>query len=293
MQKVWTIQKVLQWTVEHFRQKQVPEARLSAELLLAHSLKCKRLDLYLQFDRILTPQEREDFRRAVERRAKHEPVQYITGEQEFMGLSFKVSPAVLIPRPETELLVEHVLKEISHRTNQNVNILDVGTGSGAIAISIAHQCPDCAVTAVDLSPAAIEVAMENAGTLKTENVRFEVRDILNSPDVFTVRFDLIVSNPPYVAETERAKLQPQVTRYEPGEALFAGTEGMDFYRKFIPLLPKLLADAGSVYLEIGYDQDWKVKKLLDKAGLSQIEFIPDYQKINRIVKAYYEETESR
>jgi len=287
MQKPWTIKAILDRTVSFFEEKKVPESRLSAELLLSHALKSKRLDLYLQFERFLTPAELAGFREMVRRRAKFEPVQYITGEQEFMGLTFRVTPAVLIPRPETELLVEAVLKEIQSlkEEGKDVFVLDVGTGSGAIAISLAKLCPDCRITAIDISPEAIEIAAGNARRLEATSVKFQVQDARHFTPEQPDGFDIIVSNPPYVSETEWQQLHPQVKDYEPSRALLAGPEGLDFYREFIPRVPSLLQKTGCLFMEIGFDQRENVFILLRQAGFNKIEFIQDYQKIERIVKA--------
>ena len=285
MQETWTIQGVLNWTIEHFGKKQVPDARLSAELLLAHVLHCKRLDLYLQFERILTSSELAQFRSMIKRRVKYEPVQYILGEHDFMGLTYKLTPAVLIPRPETELLVEEVLRDVQSDNRKKIRVLDVGTGSGVIAISIAGFCSNCAVTAVDISSQAIEVARGNAARLSVENVEFHIRDAKKMDAGTFGKFEIIVANPPYIAETQRQNLHPQVRDYEPLEALFAGAEGMDFYKAFIPVLPQILEKDGVIYMEIGFDQKEKILALLRENKFKQIKFIQDYQKINRIVKA--------
>lgn len=286
MEKPWTIKEILERTVSFFEEKNVPEPRLSAELLLSHALKCKRLDLYLQFERFLTATELADFREMVRRRAKQEPVQYITGEQEFMGFTFRVTPAVLIPRPETELLVEAVLKEIQSREEkQEISLLEVGTGSGAIAISLAKLCPHCRITAIDVSSEAIEIATENARRLEVTFIRFFVRDARDFTPDPPDGFDLIVSNPPYVSEPEWQRLHPQVKDYEPSRALLAGPDGLDFYRAFLPRTSSLLTKTGSLFMEIGFDQKENVFNLLKQAGFRKIEFIPDYQKIERIVKA--------
>ncbi len=283
MQEPWTIQKVLQWTIARFTEKNIPDPRLSAEMLLAHALHCKRIDLYLQFERILTADELTRYRNFIKRRLKNEPVQYIIGEQDFMGLTFKVTPDVLIPRPETELLVEKVLEEAGSRGAENPAVLDVGTGSGAIAISIAHHCGRCRVTAIDDSETALRVARENADLLKVR-VEFILQDaLLINPEEWK-KFALIAVNPPYIAEEDRPGLHPQVRDFEPARALFAGPGGLDFYRSFIPLLPQLLEENGVAFMEIGYDQRNKINELLKKENFKQVQFIRDYRQIERIVK---------
>jgi release factor glutamine methyltransferase len=288
MQEIWTIQKVLNWTRPYFEKHQVPESRLSAELLLSHVLKCKRLDLYLQFDRILTGPELKEYRSFIERRITHEPVAYILGEKEFMGLNFKLTPDVLIPRPETEILVETALAEIKGREAKSIEVLDVGTGSGAIAISVGHYCRECRVTALDISPAAIEVARQNGEHLGVDNIKFLVMDALDLQVKNDEKYDYLLVNPPYIAERDRKGLHPQISNYEPGIALFSGENGLLFYSGFIPKIPSIIKKGGWIFMEIGYDQKEKINILLKESNFSGIEFIPDYQKIERIAKARYE-----
>jgi release factor glutamine methyltransferase len=288
MQEIWTIQKVLNWTLPYFEKHQVPESRLSAELLLSHVLKCKRLDLYLQFDRILTGPELKEYRSFIERRITHEPVAYILGEKEFMGLNFKLTPDVLIPRPETEILVETALAEIKGREAKSIEVLDVGTGSGAIAISVGHYCRECRVTALDISPAAIEVARQNGEHLGVDNIKFLVMDALDLQVKNDEKYDYLLVNPPYIAERDRKELHPQISNYEPGIALFSGENGLLFYSGFIPKIPSIIKKGGWIFMEIGYDQKEKINILLKESNFSGIEFIPDYQKIERIAKARYE-----
>jgi release factor glutamine methyltransferase len=288
MQEIWTIQKVLNWTLPYFEKHQVPESRLSAELLLSHVLKCKRLDLYLQFDRILTGPELKEYRSFIERRIIHEPVAYILGEKEFMGLNFKLTPDVLIPRPETEILVETALAEIKGREAKSIEVLDVGTGSGAIAISVGHYCRECRVTALDISPAAIEVARQNGEHLGVDNIKFLVMDALDLQVKNDEKYDYLLVNPPYIAERDRKGLHPQISNYEPGIALFSGENGLLFYSGFIPKIPSIIKKGGWIFMEIGYDQKEKINILLKESNFSGIEFIPDYQKIERIAKARYE-----
>ncbi len=285
MQEIWTIQKILNWTIDYFQKRDVPDARLSAELLLSSVLNIKRLDLYLQFERILTPEELGHYREFVRRRARYEPVQYILGEQNFMGLNFSVNPDVLIPRPETEMLVELVLDEIQGRKSRNLNILDVGTGSGVIAISLAHFCPQCRIIANDNSGKALATAEKNAESLNTKHINFIHCEATELPGYVSEKIDIVVSNPPYVSENHYRDLHPQVKNYEPPGALKAGEGGMDFYRSFIPLSSLLLKPDGMIFMEIGFDQKEKIHFLLKESRFSHIEFIQDYQKTDRIVKA--------
>jgi len=285
VQTIWTIQKILSWTEEYFNSKKIPEARLSAELLLAHLLKMKRLDLYLQFERILIPAELKKYREFVQRRARHEPVQYITGEQDFMGFTFSVTPDVLIPRQETELLVETVIQEINSNTDHQLSVLDIGTGSGAIAISLALHCNHCKITAIDQSPSALKIATQNAEKLKANGIDFLEMDILIEESNSLPKFDLLVSNPPYISEKDYHQLQPQVKNFEPRDALLAGKSGLEFIEQLISKSRNLLQPTGKLLLEVGYNQSEAVQRLLSKHKYKNIELIKDYNQFTRIVKA--------
>jgi len=285
MQDIWTIQKILTWTHQYFSRNQVPEPRLSAEILLSHLLNIKRLDLYLQFERILTPRELEQYRHFIQRRVKYEPVQYITGQQDFMGLTFKVTSDTLIPRPETELLVESTLKHLETLQTNNLRVLDVGTGCGAIAISLAHFCKPCHVTALDASEKALQVARENAETLGFQNIEFIHADSNSLNPTESEKYHLVVSNPPYISEKEYQRLHPQVKDFEPREALLAGSDGTEFYQHFIAVLPQILYSRGTVFFEMGYDQLEKVSEILHHYQFTRIEFISDYHNIPRIIRA--------
>jgi len=285
MQEIWTIQRILSWSQEYFQKHLVPAPRLSAELLLAGILKLKRLELYLQFERILTPDELSRYRSYIQRRVKFEPVQYILGEQDFMGLTFSVSPEVLIPRPETELLVETVLAEIKQRDPDSLKIVDIGTGSGSIAISLAHWYPRAEIIAVDNSEKAIQVAKENARKIGTPNVSFSLLDVESDSLESLGTADIIVSNPPYISQSHYENLHPQVRNYEPVQALLGGQDGLDFYRKLLLRLPEILKQGGWIFMEIGFDQQNEIEKLLIRQKYKNISFIKDYQNINRIMKA--------
>ena len=230
----------------------------------------------------LTQDQQAAYDALVLRRAANEPIQYITGEQEFYGLSLRVTPAVLIPRPETELLVETVLAEVKRAgVKSALRILDVGTGSGAIAIALAHNLPSARITAVDLSGAALEIAASNAARHGlTEQIHFIESDLLEELPPDGLPFDVIVSNPPYVPAADRASLHPQVRDYEPGVALFAGADGLDIYRRLIPQARAALRPNGLLALEIGHGQKEAVTALL--SGWNELRFVDDLQQIPRI-----------
>jgi release factor glutamine methyltransferase len=250
--------------------------RRDAELLLEHVLGCDATALLTHPERILSTAELEQFDRLVERRLASEPMQYLTGEQEFIGLRFEVSPAVLIPRPETEHLVEAVLERFERE--EAVRIVDVGTGSGAIAVALAHYLPHSRVTAVDLYPAALEVARRNAqrhGVV--DRLTLLPSDLLASID--TADFDVVVANPPYIASGE--VLEPQVANYEPHSALYAGPTGLEIYERLIPQAARVLKPGGWLMLEIGYGQSAAVRNLMH--GWADVTLVNDLQGIPRVV----------
>jgi release factor glutamine methyltransferase len=230
----------------------------------------------------MTQDQQAAYDALVLRRAANEPIQYITGEQEFYGLSLRVTPAVLIPRPETELLVETVLAEVKRAgVKSALRILDVGTGSGAIAIALAHNLPSARIMAVDLSGTALEIAASNAARHGlTEQIQFIESDLLEELPPDGLPFDVIVSNPPYVPAADRASLHPQVREYEPGVALFAGADGLDIYRRLIPQARAALRPNGLLALEIGHGQKEAVTALL--SGWNELRFVDDLQQIPRI-----------
>ena len=257
-------------------------ARSDAELLLLRHIGRNKAWLMAHGDEEFAGCVSIGYAALIERRRKGEPMQYITGGTEFYGLSFKVTRDVLIPRPETEHLVEAVL-EISKRLD-GARIIDVGTGSGAIAVVLAHHLPDAEMTATDLSGAALAVARENAGRNGVaDRIRFLQGDLLDP--VRGEHFDLVISNPPYVPNTDRALIAVEVREYEPPLALFAGEDGLDVYRRLIPAAYAALVPGGFLALEIGFSQAEEIEKLLAGAGFINVEFIPDLQGIPRVSSA--------
>ena len=251
-----------------------------AELLLLNQLRLTRVEFRAYPERDVPTREFEHYEARVARRLRREPVQYITGEQEFYGLRLKVTPAVLIPRPETELLVEGVLALLPD--DRFLRVLDVGTGSGAIAITLATHRPSAEITAVDLSREALAVAFENAEAHGVRpRIRFMESDLLSA--VPGERFDAIVSNPPYVPVTDRATLRPEVREHEPALALFAGTAGLDVYRRLIPEAWIALEPGGLLALELGFGQRNALAGLL--RGWRDVAFQDDLQRIPRVVVA--------
>lgn len=255
-----------------------PTARRDAELLLMHVTRLTRANLLTHPNRSLTPGELGAYQQAIARRARHEPVQYITGTQEFYGRPFAVTPAVLIPRPETEHLVEGALA-LEPRPGR---ILDIGTGSGILAVTLSLQFPAAAVTAVDISEDALAVARQNAHALNaSKHIRFLTSDLFSA--IAQEQYDCIVSNPPYVANTEL--LEPQVRDYEPPAALYAGTDGMAIYRRLIPDAVRHLTPGGHLLLEIGQGQREAVAAVLAESGYKEIRFHADLQGIPRVAQS--------
>ncbi len=277
MSETWTVLRILDWTGEHFSKKGIEGGRREAELLLADLLRLDRVGLYLQFDRPLQAEELTAFRARVERRARREPLQYILGEAEFWSLPLHVNPAVLIPRPDTEILVEEALRVgRAART-----LLDVGTGSGAVALALARELPDLRVDAVDLSEEALAVAAENA--LRNDlsgQVAFrreDLRELTGGP------FDLVVSNPPYIPAADIASLMPEVRDFEPRLALDGGSDGLEAYRALAAQSQGLLAPGGWLLVEVGIAQAEAVRALFAAAGLGELFIRPDYAGIDRVV----------
>jgi release factor glutamine methyltransferase len=256
------------------------DATRDAQLLLLHAIGIARTALFTDPDRLLTEEELAVYDAAIARRAAGEPVQYITGQQEFYGLMLKVSPAVLIPRPETELLVEAVLERLP--ADRETKIADVGTGSGAIAIALAYRLPKARVTAVDLSQAALAVSRDNAAVHGvTGRVRLLSSDLLAA--VAGEVFDAVVSNPPYVPEADRDSLDRQVREFEPPLALFAGDSGLDVYKRLIPQALAVLKPGGLLAMEIGFGQGEALAELL--AEWDGVEFLDDLRGIPRVALA--------
>jgi release factor glutamine methyltransferase len=252
--------------------------RRDAEVLLAHVLGCDQVALLTHPERLLSPAESDQLESFLRRRLASEPMQHITGVQEFFGLSFEVTPDVLIPRPETEHLVEEALEHVGREAD--TRIVDVGTGSGAIAVALAHARLKSHVTAVDLSSAALEVARRNAQRHEVlERVTFLQSDLLAAVDGSD--FDVVVSNPPYIAEGE--VLEPQVSNYEPHSALYAGPTGLEVYERLIPQADKVLKPQGWLLLEIGFGQQPAVEALL--RGWRSVSVVHDLRGIPRVLQA--------
>lgn len=277
----WTVLSMLEWGTDFFKQKNVPDPRHSIEWLLAETLDIKRLDLYLKYDRPLSPQELDTLRPLVKRRAKHEPLQYIVGFTDFMNARISVNEHVLIPRIETEQLVEIILD--THSNESDFSVLDIGTGSGCIPIALKMERPEWEISAIDISTKALEVAQENAAQNEV-NISFSQGDIL-SAETITPRgpFDLIVSNPPYITPQEKNTLEPQVKDYEPEQALFFD-DLQKMYQSIIHFADDHLTEDGHVYLEIHENYSAEIISLFDENSWSA-HLQKDYDKKPRFVIA--------
>jgi release factor glutamine methyltransferase len=273
----WTVARLLAWTQEYLHRRQIEPARLCAEILLAHALGCERLRLYTCHEQVPDPQVRERFRTLVQKAATGYPVAYLTGTKEFFSLSFEVTPDVLIPRPETEILVERTIRALRSVPRPAARILDLGTGSGCIAVSLARHLPDARIAASDCSPAALAVARRNAERHGVaERIEFRCGDLFepwSTADSEPAIFDFIVCNPPYVAEN--GPVEPQVREYEPHVALFAGADGLDLIRRIVRDAARFLRPAAQLLLEIGFDQASAVRALLDPAVWTDVAFYRD------------------
>ncbi len=281
--RVWTVVEMLKWTADFLGKKGVHNARLNGELLLAGVLGLKRLDLYLQFDRPLRPDELAEFKARLLRRAKREPLQYIDGTAQFRDLVLRVDRRVLIPRPETETLVDEVLRRVAGR--EGLSAVDVGTGSGAIALALATEGPFARVVATDVEAGALEVARANhAAAAPGAPVEFRQGDLLAA--VAGERFDVVVSNPPYVGTEEAPQLDAEVRDWEPHAALFAGVGGLDVLRRLVAAAPAHLRPGGLLALEIGAAQGAAVAELVRATpGFGEPAVRPDLTGRDRFVLA--------
>jgi len=277
---MWTIGTILTWTKQYFADKGVASPRLDAEVLLSHILGCDRMYLYVNFDQPLEARELAAFREAVKKRAQRVPVAYITGRREFFGQSFSVTPAVLIPRPDTEVLVEAALRRLQGQ--ESPLVLDVGTGSGAIIVSLLHKLPAARGVATDIAAEALAVAAGNADRLGVADRLEFCRGDLLAPVAGRV-FNAIVSNPPYIAAKDMAGLEPELG-YEPRTALAGGADGLDFYRRLTGGAAALLKPGGFLALEVGAGQARQVAAMaVEAVGLSAAEIVKDYAGVERVV----------
>jgi len=304
----WTIGKLIEWTRAFFEKKDIPQPRLEAEILLAHVLGAERIDLYMKYDQPVAEAERAAYRDLVRRRAEREPTRYLVGGCEFMSLAMKVTPDCLIPRPETEMLVEEVLARsgapraatVKSRVPPNeaaappdappapVTVIDLCTGCGCVAVSLAVNLPSAQITATDISPAAIEVARANAeGHGVADRIALLEGDLYAPLDAADVQpADFLVSNPPYVSEAEWAALAPEIRDHEPRAALVAGPAGTEVIERILKGAPAYLKPGGTLLVEIGSEQGSAVAALAAAVrGLADVQVLKDYAGLDRILLA--------
>jgi release factor glutamine methyltransferase len=268
--ETWTVRRLLEWTEDFLRKKGFDSARLEAQILLAHALGCKKIDLYVRHEEEPPEDRRSAFREMIKKRAEGMPVAYLVGHREFYSLEFAVTPAVLIPRPETETLVMEAVRRL--RPLESPRVLDIGTGSGAIAVALAKQHKTARVTAIDVSGPALVIAAANAQTHGlADRVTFLEGDLF--APVAGKMFDMIVSNPPYIAESEFPSLDVGVRDFEPRSALDGGPDGLNFYRRIAADVANHLNPGGSVLVEIGATQEAAVRELFG----ATLEFGPTYK----------------
>ena len=286
MSDEWTVRRNIDWTTAHLKKHGSDTPRLDTEILLAHARGCRRIELYTRFDDVLSERERSAMRDLVRRRAQSEPVAYLVGHREFFSLDFQVTPAVLIPRPDTETLVVELLDVAKPLSAPR--ILDVGTGSGCIAIAAAVNHPTAQIAATDANDAALAVARENAQKHHVvERIAFRSGDLF-APVEQDEPFDIVVSNPPYIAEHEKDTLQNDVRKYEPHEALFSGPSGLEVLFRLIDEAPRHLAAGGTLMLEISPEQSEAVAGRMDSSGKFQdIRVVKDLPGLARVVRGRY------
>jgi len=281
---IWTVLKILNTTTHFFKNHNFENPRLNAEMLLSHILNTDRIELYLQFDRILTSGEINQFRELIRRRTAHEPLQYLIGKTEFMGLTLNVSPAVLIPRPETEFLVERTLRLREKFSSKGCWIWDIGTGSGCIAISLAHHWPECHLLATDVSKEALEIAIKNAEINNTiSKIDFLQHDILCDESPIKNTIDIIISNPPYISLEEYKNLDPEIRQFEPEIALTDFGSGTIFYHKILSMIAKNL-NCKFILLELSGTCIDEVMKIPWQYGFDKIAVFKDYNNLPRVLE---------
>lgn len=276
---------MLEWATDYLEQKGIPDPRLSIEWLLADTLGLKRLDLYLNYDRPLSSEELDELRPKVKRRSLHEPLQYITGSTEFMNCRILVNPNVLIPRTETEQLVEIIINEQLERKDDVIRLLDIGTGSGCIPVAIARAMPKWECAGLDISEKSLETAKKNA-ELNDVSIELIREDLFNLPiqnKISERRFDLIISNPPYILPSEKNNLEKQVIKFEPEEALIH-EKPLDIYRRIGEFARTNLEKNGSLYVECNDLLSEQIKKIFQQ-WFDKADILRDYDKKDRFVKA--------
>ena len=277
-----TVLEIIKLSTEYLQKKGVESPRANAEILLAEILKCKRLELYLAFDKPMAENEVQIYREAIRKRGLRIPLQYIVGNVEFYGLKLIVNENVLIPRPETELLVEKIINESDKFAD--LKILDIGVGSGNISLAIVKNLPNTKIVAIDISDKALGVAKQNAEFNSLQDkVEFRLFDIMNDYLHTLGKFDLLVSNPPYVSKNDFETLEPELKIHEPKIALSDNSDGLSFYKRIIEVSDLILNKPGKIYFELGMGQSTQVQKYFEEMNFSNIKISKDYSGIDRII----------
>jgi release factor glutamine methyltransferase len=279
--KTWTVIDIVRWGSDYFKEKEIDSPRLTIELMLCEVLDINRIDIYTQFEKPLTQLELDRLREMVSRRVKHEPLQYIIGKTNFYGLTILLDKNVLIPRPETEMLVDILLKDTGDK-ERKYKILDIGSGSGCISVAIGSHLPNADVTALDSSEEALLLTEKNAELNAVKNIKYLKCNILQDfPS--EKKFDIIVSNPPYISLRDYNELEPEVLKYEPEAALTDRGDGLTFYRRLSHIFKYITAPGGLMYLEFGYGQAEEINAINEAAGLKS-EIYKDLSGIERVAK---------
>lgn len=277
-----TVLESLNLSTDYLQKHNIESPRINAELLLASILNCKRLDLYLAFDKPLREEELEKYRNFIKRRGKFEPLQYITGSVEFYGMEIKVNPSVLIPRAETEILIDVVIEQV--KIKEEITIMDIGCGSGNIVIALAANISNCKVFGTDISKDALKISTENAEANGVKNkTEFHLKDIFSDDFSDLPKVDIIVSNPPYVSEEKFVTLQNEIKYFEPNIAVTDFSDGYKFYKAISEKVKKLLKPGGKIFFELSENQHIKVKEIMEANGIKDIRINKDYLNIERVI----------
>ena len=283
-ERTWSLMDVLKEATIFLAADHLENPRLDAERLLGHVLGLPRIELYLRFEQPLTPEEREKFKQVLHRRAAHEPLQHIIGETEFMSLPFKVSPVIMIPRPETETLVEKIIETGGGR--EQMRVLDIGTGCGNITVSLAKYLPNAEIHGVDINQNILAIAQENGRINEVEHrISWILADVKSPTFAHDVKppYEVIVSNPPYVSKEEWTSLPREIREFEPRSAICDESDGLTFYQEIARKGISLLKKNGQIFYEVGYQQGESVCRILLESGYHEVGILPDLNGIDRVV----------
>ena len=281
----WTILALIRWGSEYLNDRGFEDARLNIELLLSHVLHLKRINLYTNFDYLLTPAELAEFKAALQRRLNHEPLQYIMEETEFMGIPLFVNSSVLIPRPETEELVEKAVDWARCRAMPEVRVLDIGTGSGNIPVAMERFLPNAYITSIDVSREALDVAARNVKRHDCSRIELQHLDVFGV--IFEDRsFDMVIANPPYVSSAEFQLLQPEVKDFEPASATTDHADGLRIICRICDVAVKKLVPGGALFIEVAYNQGDEALRIATEAGLADVGISRDLSGHDRILQGF-------